>query len=193
MSNDAALEAFIERWAASAGAERANYARFLDELCDVIGVPRPDAATGSGGDYRYERGVTHRTLDGIATTRRIDLYKRGCFILEAKQHTDPPSPANLFTLSEPERRSTIRRSPGWTQAMLKAKGQAEGYAKDLPAEEGWPPFIALRAALGQGPATPPQLARRFRGAPRAPRLGEMLATLAALGQARPLGEGRYAA
>ncbi len=143
MSNDAALEAFIERWAASAGAERANYARFLDELCDVIGVPRPDAATGSGGDYRYERGVTHRTLDGIATTRRIDLYKRGCFILEAKQHTDPPSPANLFTLSEPERRSTIRRSPGWTQAMLKAKGQAEGYAKDLPPEEGWPPFLIV--------------------------------------------------
>jgi len=54
-------------------------------------------------------------------------------------------------------------------------------------------FVALRAALGQGPATPPQLARRFRGAPRAPRLGEMLATLAALGQARPLGDGRYAA
>jgi hypothetical protein len=38
----AALEAFIGRWATSAGAERANYQLFLAELCDVLGVPRPD-------------------------------------------------------------------------------------------------------------------------------------------------------
>ena len=27
--------------------------------------------------------------------------------------------------------------------MLKAKGQAEAYARDLPVEEGWPPFLIV--------------------------------------------------
>ncbi len=42
------LETFISRWTArEGGAERANYQMFLSELCDVIGVKRPDP---SGGD-----------------------------------------------------------------------------------------------------------------------------------------------
>ena len=52
-----AVDAFIARWDGTELAERANYARFLDELCDVIGVPRPDPATGARGDYRYERSA----------------------------------------------------------------------------------------------------------------------------------------
>jgi hypothetical protein len=40
------VENFITRWSANAGgAERANYALFLTELCDVIGVARPDPAS----------------------------------------------------------------------------------------------------------------------------------------------------
>lgn len=31
----------------------------------------------------------------------------------------------------------------WAQYMLKARGQAEGYARDLPAEEGYPPFLIV--------------------------------------------------
>lgn len=54
------LGAFIARWDGTEQAERANYARFLDELCDVLGVPRPEPAAGPLGDYRYERSVTHR-------------------------------------------------------------------------------------------------------------------------------------
>jgi len=38
------IEDFITRWRNSGGAERANYALFLSELCDLLGVPRPDAA-----------------------------------------------------------------------------------------------------------------------------------------------------
>jgi len=137
------IGAFIARWDGTELAERANYARFLDELCDVLGVPRPDPAAGPLGDYRYERSVTHREADGATTTRRIDLYKRGCFVLEAKQGANP-KPADLFEFkTETERRSAVRRSPAWAQAMLKAKGQAEGYARDLPAAEGWPPFVIV--------------------------------------------------
>ena len=137
------IEAFIARWSGTAQAERANYARFLDELCPIIEVPKPDPATGAGGDYRYERGVAHREADGSISNRRIDLYKRGCFVLEAKQSGAAPKQNPTFALGEADRRAGIRRSPGWAQAMLKAKGQAEGYARDLPAEEGWPPFVIV--------------------------------------------------
>lgn len=137
------LRAFIGRWDGTEMAERANYARFLDEFCDVLDVPRPEPASGASGAYRYERGVLHHEADETATTRRIDLYKRGCFILEAKQGANPKQ-ADLFGLrSEADRRSAVRSSASWAQAMLKAKGQAEGYARDLPADEGWPPFIIV--------------------------------------------------
>lgn len=37
-----AVQPFIDRWSKSAGAERANYQLFLAELCDVLGVARPE-------------------------------------------------------------------------------------------------------------------------------------------------------
>ena len=137
------IEAFIARWSDAGEAEVANYTSFLDGLCDIIGVPRPTPANGPLGDYRYQRRVT-RLEDGAAPSqRRIDLYKRNCFILEAKQGANPAPQGLLSATGEAERRSNIRRSPGWAQAMLKAKGQAEGYARDVPPEEGWPPFIIV--------------------------------------------------
>jgi len=38
---DSAVADFIRRWRSS-GPERANFQSFLTELCDLIGVPRPD-------------------------------------------------------------------------------------------------------------------------------------------------------
>ena len=136
------IEAFITRWGATWGAERGNSQGFLSELCDLLGVERPAPATGRGGDYRFERPVTHYEPDGTDRKRFIDLYRRGRFVLEAKQGTAAPQPT-LFPASETDRRATIRRSPGWAQAMLKARGQAEGYARDLPADEGYPPFLIV--------------------------------------------------
>ena len=103
-------------------------------------MPWPDAATG--GDYRFERAVTHNFPDGTSTTRWIDLYRRGRFVLEAKQGAAPPQPS-LFGESEAQRRANIRRSSGWAKHMLHARGQAENYARDLPAEEGYPPFLIV--------------------------------------------------
>ena len=135
------IEAFIARWNGTERAERANYVPFLSELCDLLGVTRPAPAIGSGGDYRFERGVTHHEADGTAYPRRIDLYRRGRFVLEAKQGSAPPQPS-LFPTAEAERRANVRRTAGWAQAMLKARGQAEAYARDLPTDEGYPPFLA---------------------------------------------------
>lgn len=82
------VEGFIERWTrGEGGAERANYQLFLAELCDVIGVARPEpaGATQALNDYVFERAVNPRASAPTVQPKRIDLYKRGAFILEAKQ------------------------------------------------------------------------------------------------------------
>jgi len=138
------MESFITRWDGTAMAERANAQPFLSELCDVLDVPRPDPATGGVGPYRFERNVTHHEADGTNTTRRIDLYRRACFVCETKQGGTPHRQESLFTVeSEAQYRANVRNTPTWVRHMQKAKGQAEGYARDLPAEEGWPPFLIV--------------------------------------------------
>ncbi|MBD0273595.1 MAG: class I SAM-dependent DNA methyltransferase, partial [Acetobacteraceae bacterium] len=70
-----------------------------------------------------------------------------------------------------------------------AATSADAWPKEAPAQ-----FIVLRAALSRGgPASAKEIARRFRDAPRGPKLAGMLETLAALGQARALEGGRYTA
>lgn len=135
---------FIDRWQNSAAAERANYALFLSELCDYLGVPRPNPAVAdaSQNQYVFECPVTFRHPTGLSSTGFIDLYKRRCFVLEAKQGSQAPEPSLLFEV--PHRRGTaIRGTAGWDQAMLRARSQAEQYVKALPTADGWPPFLIV--------------------------------------------------
>ena len=78
---------FVACWQASEAAERANYQLFLSELCGLLGVPQPEPtkADVSHNAYVFERDVTFRNPDGTTSIGRIDLYKRGGFVLEAKQ------------------------------------------------------------------------------------------------------------
>jgi hypothetical protein len=143
------VEVFIERWTArEGGAERANYQMFLSELCDVLGVARPDPAGAERGqnDYVFERAVRPRGSEATSAPKRIDLYKKNAFILEAKQSRLPgkkneiPGQASLFE-AEPEqlgRRVDVR---GWDVMMQNARKQAEGYVFLLDADHPAPPFI----------------------------------------------------
>lgn len=78
---------FIGRWKGSGGAELANSQSFLKELCQLIGVdePEPTRPDVSQNAYVFERDVTFHHGDGSTSSGRIDLYKRGCFVLESKQ------------------------------------------------------------------------------------------------------------
>lgn len=143
----AAINDFLRRWEASGAAERANYQLFLSELCDLLGVPRPDPTRPDDRDnsYVFERAVTFRHGTGLTSAGRIDLYRRGCFVLEAKQGSDRAADGQGLLVREDDpawtsgRRGTaVRGTRGWDVAMLKAKGQAEQYARALPGEEGWP-------------------------------------------------------
>lgn len=146
------IEAFIARWHASGGAERANYQMFLTELAGILGVPLPDPAQESNrhNDYVFERSVAFKHPDGSQTTGFIDLYKRDCFVLEAKQsgkRTAKPDTNQLALLPEDAGQvkagTATRGTRRWDTALLAARRQAEDYAKALPKEHGWPPFLVV--------------------------------------------------
>lgn len=150
--SDADLEAFITRWSSGdGGQERANYAPFLIELCGVLGVPRPEPASfeTETNAYVFERAVTFREPDGSTSRGRIDLYKRGSFVLEAKQSrrpgTEKARQSNLFEAGPEDKSPRGKRttSRAWDVLMVNARRQAEDYAKALPASEGWPPFLII--------------------------------------------------
>ncbi len=144
------IDAFIARWAASGASELANYQLFLTELCELLDVPRPDPATpdNSANAYVFERAVTFHHGDGTTSSGRIDLYRRGCFVLEAKQGADASNEAALSAAEQAKQKKakqgTARRGTGsWDDAMLRARGQAEQYARALPTSEGRPPFVVV--------------------------------------------------
>lgn len=147
------LPEFIARWKESGAAERANCQLFLGELCDVLGVERPQPAQAEDEQnaYVFERAVTFQNPDGTTSAGRIDLYKRGCFVLEAKQGSDrPQASASLFEgVSEPTAKgkarkgTAVRGTRGWDVAMQGARGQAERYVRALPPPEGNPPFLVV--------------------------------------------------
>lgn len=142
------ISKFIRRWEVSGAAERANYQLFLSDLCEVLGVskPEPAKADSSLDSYVFEHPVLFDDGLGHTTTKFIDLYKRGVFILEAKQGSDKEAQSDPTGLKLPKkgRKGTaVRGTQGWDDAMLAARGQAELYAKALPTTEGWPPFLVI--------------------------------------------------
>lgn len=148
-------EAFIARWTSrEGGAERANYQMFLTEFCDVLGVARPDVAGAETrrNNYAFERAVRPRETDGGHAPKRIDLYKRDCFILEAKQSRLPgrknelPEPARaqprLFA-EEPAALGRPSAARDWDVMMLNARRQAEHYVFLLDPDHKAPPFLIV--------------------------------------------------
>jgi hypothetical protein len=121
------IDTFIARWRDAGGSERANYQLFVTELARLLGLPEPHPAGDDERDngYVFERRVTFRHGDGSSSNGFIDCYRRGAFVLEAKK-----------IKAGPETR-------GFDDALLRARAQAEGYARALPAEEGRPPFLLV--------------------------------------------------
>ncbi len=134
------IQTFINRWQASGAAERANYQLFLAELCDVIGVAHPQPAVEAPHENAYV--FEKRVPSAHGTTNFIDLYKRSCFVLEAKQGSDkadkqPPefSQAALQRRQQRKTGTAVRGTKSWDTAMEKALQQAQTYARSLPGDE----------------------------------------------------------
>ena len=142
-----AIEDFISHWSAASPSERANSQPFLIELCDLLDVPHPDPHPANG--YFFEFPVVEHHADGTASTGRIDLYKRACFVLESKQFQEAKAEASELELAAGEagffnRKKSfqpVRGTEAWDDAMIKARGQAERYVRALPGDN--PPFIIV--------------------------------------------------
>ena len=120
---DAVADAFIQRWQGSTASELSTAQSFVSELCDLLGVPKPHP--NQAQDYMFERPITFAHGDGSSSPGRIDCYKHGHFVLEAKK-----TRLNANT-------------KGFDDALLRARTQGERYARALPAHEGRPPFVLV--------------------------------------------------
>ena len=149
LTTEPAIEQFINRWRTSGASERANYQLFLTELCALLGVekPKPASANVLEASYTFERPVTFNDGEGKTTTNFIDLYKQHCFVLEAKQGSDKTTTSEADILGTAKAKTktgtATRETRLWEQEMKKAKEQALRYARSLPTDEGWPPFLVV--------------------------------------------------
>jgi hypothetical protein len=98
--------------------------------------------------------VLERTVQfndgGKKSLGRIDLYKRGCFVLETKQGTDSPDQQQKAQLAElglpPEKHRkghAVRGTTKWAEMMQSARQQALRYVRALPASEPSPLFVLV--------------------------------------------------
>ena len=113
-----ALRALAEKWDAVPAAERANYQLYLTDLAHALDVAAPQPR-GSGYEFDFPVQTTNRTT-GKTTTNFIDLYRRGHFILEAKD---------------------VEGDRSAERVLGAAYGQAKGYAADVP--DAPPPYLLV--------------------------------------------------
>lgn len=117
MAADPKIAALADEYAAATPSELGNADRYLTKLAEALGVPAPGFA-GTGYEAQYNVRVVHR--DGTDSINRIDLFKEGCFVLEAKDEGESKDPETL---------------------MRKAFGQVSNYAAFVPG--GPPPYLMV--------------------------------------------------
>ncbi len=122
-ADTAAAHAFIARWQGVTASELSTAQSFVIELCALLGVERPHPTPEQS--YMFERPVTFTHGDGSTSAGRIDCYRRGHFVLEAKKL------------------QVGSHTQGFGNGLLQARNQAENYARALPAQEGRPPFVLV--------------------------------------------------
>ncbi len=147
----AAIDKLIADFEASGGSELANAQLFVERLAGALGVEQPSPAREETrlNDYVFERNVTFRHGGGTTTTGRIDCYKRDCFIWEAKQSAKrekarASEQLELVGVETKQKPGHAKRgTKSWDKVMIAAKRQAEDYARSLPDDHAYPPFILV--------------------------------------------------
>ena len=188
-----AVDAFIDRWQKADGAERANFQSFANELADLLAVnrPNPTESTGGANEYVFERSVQFNHPDGSTSPGFIDLYKKDCFILEAKQsklavrgETSDGSQAQLDLPTQSQSKpATLNLGEAATPAVGKP-------AKLLPSFRDRIRAIRTELFAARAPASRDQVASRFYRANR-DTVEDLLETLVEVGQAHRYDGGRY--
>jgi len=140
------VEAFIARWGnLPGGAERANFQPFICELTDLLGLDHPDPAEGGVlGVYQFDGPVPGGSARSAHGKGFMDLYKRGCFVMEAKQSQLAPGQKEQAGLFDDAKVIPITPARArYDRLMVKAQGQAKNYAVNLPGSEPQLPFLIV--------------------------------------------------
>ncbi len=127
----AAANAFITRWKGVTASELSTSQSFVIQLCELLGVAPPHPTPEQ--DYMFERPITFQHGDGSTSPGRVDCYKRGHFVWESKK----------LKAGIAAQASGSATTKAFDDALLKARQQAEDYARALPASEGRPPFVVV--------------------------------------------------
>ena len=132
-----------EWWGKPGGQEKSNFASFIPDLCEVLGVERPKQSEKDKlGSYEYEASVPGGSFRSTKGTGAIDLYKRGHFIMEAKQSYLKPEQSPL-DLGDDDQRSRAPSGARYDVLMRDAWLQARNYARNLPSAEPVSPFLIV--------------------------------------------------
>ncbi len=119
---------------------------FVLSLTRLLGVPQPANTHAAGYSFNFPI-----TVPGTTTSNFLDLYHRGHFVWESKQFVAPKEEQTDLELTAikagvldgKKKSGPIRGSGAWDDAMIRAKGQAERYVRNLPTAEPNPPFIIV--------------------------------------------------
>jgi hypothetical protein len=144
------IEEFISHWKGATAPEQSISQQFLCELCELLDVPVP--GNQRNGSYTFEFHVKDTQHDGTTQEGRIDLYKRGSFILESKKFQEKVAEQSQLELAaekigafskRKKIAAPVRDTDRWDDAMLKAYVQARDYVRALPPDEPTPPFLLV--------------------------------------------------
>src|ERR1035437_4057066 len=144
------IDDFISHWKGATAPEQSISQQFLLELCELLEVPPP--GNQRNGSYTFEFHVSELQPDGTAKDRRIDFYRRACFVLESKKFQEKIVEQTNLELAAEKMGAVARRkkiaapvrdTDRWDDAMLKAFIQARDYVRALPTSEPAPPFLLV--------------------------------------------------
>jgi len=124
------LGAFSQTWAGKIGNEQQLAQPFLLALCEALGVAKPYEGELPAEEYGFERWVQ---VPGSSAKGRIDMYKAGHFVLEAK--------CGRSSGKEPGAAPVRDTKAYWDYIRRAYLDQARVYAGLLP--EGPPPLVIV--------------------------------------------------
>jgi hypothetical protein len=133
-SKAASAAAFITRWRGVTASELSTSQSFVIQLCELLGVEPPHPTPDQS--YMFERPITFQHGDGSTSAGRVDCYRRGHFVWESKK-------LKSGIQSQASGATTHTTTRAFDDALLRARAQAENYARALPAAEGRPPFVVV--------------------------------------------------
>jgi hypothetical protein len=121
------IDTFLARWRDAGGSVRADYQLFITDLCALLDVepPQPSSEDTLDNAYVFERRTVIHHGDDSTSNGFIDCCRRAALIGEVKK-IGAGFETRVFD-----------------DAMLRARGGAENYARHLPPEEGRPPFLVV--------------------------------------------------